>query len=150
MFVGAFQVSPKGGAVTNDTCLIPQAAEILDRLFSLPCRQELSVQTRRYPRLLPAESGVGFQQTVWSFNEDHNSENVSNAIPADAEEVVFTWKSGIGTEEYTDQISEMVGVAFSELTLKSGWEYEVFLRHTEQDNRRVIVRIFQNYAACPG
>jgi hypothetical protein len=136
--------------VQNDTNPIAQATQILDRLFSLPCRQDLSVQARRYPRLLPAESGLGFEQSFSSFGNMDKPANAHQAIPRDAEEFVFIWRSCLGTTDLTREISTMVGSAFSDLALSSGWDYEVFLRHATHDSRHVVVRVFQSFANDAG
>jgi hypothetical protein len=132
--------------VTNETNPIVQAAQILDRLFTLPGRRELSVETRRYPRFLPAESGIGFEQKVCSFGDAQKPANLSHAIPVDAEEVLFTWKSTMGSDDLTRQISTMVGDAFSDLAIVRGWDYQVFLRKPQRDASHIVVRVFQSFS----
>ncbi|MGA2442700.1 MAG: hypothetical protein ABSH08_17235 [Tepidisphaeraceae bacterium] len=132
--------------MTNNSILTAQVAQILDRLCSLPDRKELSVETKRYPRLLPAESGAGFEQKFWSFNGKEWPRR-KIAIPADAEDVVVTWKGGIDAAEVMGKVDTMMGAAASEMTLRASWSYEVLTQQGESEKPQVVVRVFRDFSA---
>ncbi|MGD0388674.1 MAG: hypothetical protein ABSC42_06925 [Tepidisphaeraceae bacterium] len=132
--------------MTNNSILTAQVAQILDRLCSLPDRKELSVETKRYPRLLPAENGAGYEQKFWSFN-GQETPRMKIAIPADAEDVVVTWKGGIDAAEVMGKVDTLMGAATSEMTLRASWNYEVCMRQSETESPQVVVRVFRNFSA---
>lgn len=133
--------------MTNNSTLTAQVVQILDRLRSLPGQKELSVETKRYPRLLPAESGVGFEQKFWSFNGEETPTNTDIAIPPDAEDVVVTWEGRVDSAESMGEISLMIGAAVSDLGMRASWDYEVFARQRETEDRQVVVRVFRDFSA---
>lgn len=136
--------------MTNDSTLTAQVARILDRLFLLPGRTELYVETKRYPRFLPAESGVGFEQKSWSFNSGEMPRNADIVIPPDTEDVVVTWKGGIDAADAMDEISVMMGAAVLDLAFRRSWDYEVFTRQRETESPQVVVRVFRDFSANAG
>lgn len=133
--------------MSHNSTLTAQVVQILTRLYSLPDRKELSVETKRYPRFLPAESGTGFEQKFWSFNGEEMPLQAEITIPLDAEDVVVTWKGGIAAAQAMGEIRRMMGVAASELAFHANWNYEVYARQRETENPQVVVRVFRNFSA---
>lgn len=128
----------------SNSSLTAQVVQILDRLCSLPGRRELSVETRRYPRFLPADSGTGFEQKLWSFNGNEIPLSGNIAIPTDAEDVVVTWTGTIAAAEALSEINMKLSAAVSDLGFRTSWDFEVFARRRESDNPQVVVRVFRN------
>ena len=132
----------------SNSFLSAQVVQILDRLCSLPGRRELSVETRRYPRFLPADSGAGFERKYWSLNGSDSPFDMDIAIPVDAEDVVVTWTGALAVAEAMNEINIKMGLAVAELALRASWDYEVFSQKRESDNPQVVVRVFRNAFAA--
>jgi hypothetical protein len=122
-----------------------QLVQILDRLSSLPGRRELSVETKRYPRFLPAENGVGFQHKFWSFNGSEKPAQMDIDLPPDAEDVVVTWKGAVKAAETMGEITTLMGAAVMDQAFRSSWDYEVFTRQREPGVPQVVVRVFRHF-----
>jgi len=127
--------------MTNNSTLSSQVAVILDALCFLPGRRGISVQSRRYPRLLAAESGLGFEQRNWSFDGERAPSEVT--IPSDAEEVRVTWvgKSSAQTQIHASLTAAMTGM----LPSSSHWDFQIFTRRNGPNDSDLIVEVFQNF-----
>jgi len=136
-------VKPKGTIMSSNSTLSRQVATILDALCYLPGRKGISVQTKRYPRFLPAEDGVGFEQRDWSFEGGEEPKDV--AIPADAEEIVVKWK---GAPDARPQIGEKMEAAVTELS-SSGttWEFQMFTRVNGSKEPDLIVEVSRSFGS---
>jgi hypothetical protein len=130
-----------------ESSLNAQVAQLVDRLSQLPGRKELSVETRRYPRFLPAESGAGFEQKTWSFNGHDLPLKANLAIPADAEDVVVTWKGGIDAAQAARDLNGLIASAEPDDSFPASWNCEVFTRRRESGGPQVVVRVYRKFSA---
>lgn len=126
--------------MSNASFLTAEVARIVDRLSSLPGRFELCVETKRYPRLLPAESGAGYEQKSWSFNSEETLPPSELAIPPDVEEVVVTWRGG---GEAKSEIDSLLGEEEQDGAFPASWDCETFTRQRESENPQIILRVFR-------
>jgi hypothetical protein len=129
--------------MSHTSSLERQVSSIVDKLCYFPGRKGISVQTKRYPRFLPSENGVGFEQREWSFKYPDHPKDVP--IPADAEDVIVTWRgaSGISTEMRA-ALSETV----SELSADGvTWDYQMYTRRNGGTEPDLVVTVFRSFAS---
>jgi hypothetical protein len=127
--------------------LSDDVAKIIRRLSDLPGSKALSVQTRRYPRLGPAERSSGFQEDRWSMAADEEPAELS--IPADTEDVLVTWLGVPNIPEIDQQITLAVDATINEAGGAMNWEYRVFTRSLAEKPEEVVVQIFNSVGVRP-
>jgi len=129
--------------MSSNSSLSRQVAAILDTLCFLPGGKGISVQTKRYPRFLPAEDGVGFEQRDWSFESGEEPKDV--AIPADAEEIVVKWK---GALDGRPEIGEKLEATVTELCSSgTSWEFQMFTRVNGSKEPDLIVEVSRSFGS---
>jgi hypothetical protein len=119
--------------------LSDDVSRIIQRLADLPGSKQLSVHTRRYPRLGPAERGHGFEEHHWSMAADEDVAALS--IPADAEDVVVTWLGAPSEMQIDDHIADTVIPAAAGSAFE--WEYRVSTRASaDNEAPQLVVEVF--------
>ena len=127
--------------MSNTSALSEQVAAILDTLWFLPGRKGISVQTRRFPRFLPAEDGVGFQQRDWSFSSQEKPTAV--AIPPDAEEIRVTW---VGAPCEKTEVSAALKTTVSDLSAAGiAWDFNISTRRNGNPQPELVVEVFRSF-----
>jgi hypothetical protein len=130
---------PLEEATMSSDTLSGHVSRIISRLSDLPGSKGLSVHTRRYPRIGPAERSSGFEEHHWSMTADEKPAEL--AIPADAEDVTVTWL-GMASVGVDQQVADTIDQTIGEAGGAMSWEYRVFTRSQPEDAPELVVEIF--------
>jgi len=120
---------------------------ILQVLSSLPGGKTLAVQTKRYPRLLPAESGAGYEERQWRFAPGEFARDLP--LPADAEDIIITWKGVAQASAGQPPTSDVVIAALAGIADGGIWDHDVCthraMPEAATDGAELEVRVYRRY-----
>ena len=124
-----------------------QVSQIVQTLVGLEGSSDISVVSRRYPRVGPAEPGVGFEEQSSHFSTSQMPQEV--ALPADTDEVVIQVKGALQQPDSATDLKQRVHQFVTEAEIGDTWDVRSHFGNV-QSGRAYQFTLFTNYVPHSG
>ena len=124
-----------------------QVSQIVSTLVGLEGSSDISIIARRYPRIGPAESGVGFEEKALRFSAAEVPSDMP--LPADMDEVVIRVDGELPESNCAGELRQRVNDFVTESQIGDTWD--VRSRFRDAPSRQSYqFTVFTNYVPRGG
>ncbi len=117
-----------------------EVTQILHELVGLPGSEAVSVLARRFARYGPAESGMGYQEDVHSFEKDELPEELN--LPLDSDEIVITCRGALPQPELATELMDEIERIRQSPCWSTGWDVRAHIPRRAEPARDYRLTIF--------
>jgi hypothetical protein len=119
-----------------------QVSQIVQTLVGLEGSSDISIVSRRYPRIGPAESGSGFEEQAARFSVGQIPAEMP--IPSDIDEVVIRLEGSVSQPDLVSELRKRVDDFVGESGIGEHWDVRSKFRDA-QSKRDYQFTVFTNY-----
>jgi hypothetical protein len=123
-----------------------QTDQMIRRLAQIHGSTSLSVVSRRFPRLGPAEFGTGFQQAQFELACKQIPADIQ--VPPDADEIRITLRGALDSGMARPQLKQAVSDAVGAHALPVGWDFRIHFATQTSGNSSYQVNVFTDVRAA--
>jgi len=124
-----------------------QVSQIVQNLVGLQGSSDISIVSRRYPRIGPAESGVGYEEQSSHFTAATMPADV--ALPPDTDEVVIHLKGSLSSADLAGDLKQRVNDFMNEMEMMDTWDIRSHF-HDQPSNKAYQFTLFTNFVPRGG
>jgi hypothetical protein len=124
-----------------------QVSQIVQTLVGLEGSSDISIISRRYPRIGPAEPGTGFEEQTAHFHAGQVPADMP--IPADMDEIVIRVDGSLSQPDLASELRKRVDDFVGESEIGKNWDVRSRFRDA-QSKRDYQFTVFTNFVPQGG